>query len=68
MKMQLKPATIGIVVGNRGFFRAHFFDSGRKTILKMLELDWFSRFIVSWCLSQTLELDFVLEAVDEALL
>ena len=31
-------------------------------------LDWFSRFIVSWRLSQTLELDFVLEAVDEALL
>jgi putative transposase len=31
-------------------------------------LDWFSRFIVSWRLSQTLELDFVLEVVDEALL
>ncbi|MFH1906438.1 MAG: IS3 family transposase [Chloroflexota bacterium] len=30
-------------------------------------LDWFSRFIVSWQLSQTLELDFVLAAVDEAL-
>jgi len=31
-------------------------------------LDWFSRFILSWRLSQTLELDFVLQAVDEALL
>ena len=31
-------------------------------------LDWFSRFIVSWRLSQLLALDFVLEAVDEALL
>jgi putative transposase len=31
-------------------------------------LDWFSRFIVSWQLSQTLELDFVLTAVDIALL
>jgi putative transposase len=31
-------------------------------------LDWFSRFIVSWQLSQTLELDFVLTAVDNALL
>jgi putative transposase len=30
-------------------------------------LDWFSRFIVSWRLSQTLELDFVLATVDEAL-
>ena len=31
-------------------------------------LDWFSRFSVSRRLSQTLELDFVLQAVDEALL
>ena len=31
-------------------------------------LDWFSRFIVSWRLSQTLEMDFVLQTVDEALL
>jgi putative transposase len=31
-------------------------------------LDWFSRFIVRWRLSQTLELDFVLQTVDEALL
>jgi putative transposase len=31
-------------------------------------LDWYSRYILSWALSQTLELDFVLIAVDNALL
>lgn len=31
-------------------------------------LDWYSRYIVSWALSQTLALDFVLAAVDTALL
>jgi putative transposase len=31
-------------------------------------LDWYSRFIVSWTLSQNLELDFVLATVDNALL
>jgi putative transposase len=31
-------------------------------------LDWYSRHIVSWALSQTLALDFVLAAVDTALL
>lgn len=30
-------------------------------------LDWYSRYILSWALSQTLELDFVLSAVDNAL-
>jgi len=30
-------------------------------------LDWYSRYILSWALSQTLELDFVLTAVDNAL-
>jgi len=30
-------------------------------------LDWYSRRILSWALSQTLELDFVLTAVDQAL-
>lgn len=29
-------------------------------------LDWYSRYILSWALSQTLELDFVLTAVDNA--
>lgn len=31
-------------------------------------LDWYSRYAVSWALSQTLEMDFVLTAVDNALL
>jgi putative transposase len=31
-------------------------------------LDWYSRYILSWALSQTLELDFVLTSVDNALL
>ena len=31
-------------------------------------LDWYSRYMLSWALSQTLEMDFVLTAVDNALL
>jgi putative transposase len=30
-------------------------------------LDWFARYVVSWALSDTLELAFVLEAVEAAL-
>jgi len=30
-------------------------------------LDWYSRYVVSWALSQTLEMEFVLSAVDNAL-
>jgi putative transposase len=30
-------------------------------------LDWYSRYVVSWALDQTLAVSFVLEAVDEAL-
>ncbi len=30
-------------------------------------LDWYSRYVVSWALSQTLEIEFVLAAVDNAL-
>ena len=30
-------------------------------------LDWYSRYILSWALSQSLEMDFVLSAVDNAL-
>jgi len=37
MKTQLNPVTLGVIVGNRGFFPAHLCDSGRKTILKVLE-------------------------------
>jgi len=30
-------------------------------------LDWYSRYVVSWALDQTLSISFVLEAVDEEL-
>ncbi len=30
-------------------------------------LDWYARYVISWALSQTLEMDFVLSAVDNAL-
>ncbi len=32
-----KPLTLGVIVGNRGFFPAHLAESGRKTILDVLE-------------------------------
>jgi L-fucose isomerase-like protein len=37
MAVQLKPTTLGVIVGNRGFFPAHLADTGRKTMLKVLE-------------------------------
>jgi L-fucose isomerase-like protein len=39
MKMlsTLKQPVLGVIVGNRGFFPAHLCDSGRKTILNVLE-------------------------------
>jgi len=36
MDPKLKPITLGVIVGNRGFFPDHLCDSGRKTILKVL--------------------------------
>jgi L-fucose isomerase-like protein len=35
--MNPKKITVGLIVGNRGFFPAHLCDSGRKEILKTLE-------------------------------
>jgi len=32
-----KQTTLGVIVGNRGFFPDHLCDSGRQTILKVLE-------------------------------
>jgi L-fucose isomerase-like protein len=32
-----KKLTLGVIVGNRGFFPDHLADSGRKTILKVLD-------------------------------
>lgn len=33
----MKPVTLGVIIGNRGFFPDHLADSGRATILKVLE-------------------------------
>jgi len=33
----MKPVTLGVIVGNRGFFPAHLCKTGRATILKVLE-------------------------------
>ncbi|MFO7630980.1 MAG: fucose isomerase, partial [Caldilinea sp.] len=37
MKLATKPVTLGLIVGNRGFFPAHLAESGRKTMIKVLE-------------------------------
>jgi L-fucose isomerase-like protein len=37
MKNELNPVTLGVIVGNRGFFPSHLCDSGRKTVLSVLE-------------------------------
>ncbi|HZW04482.1 MAG TPA: L-fucose/L-arabinose isomerase family protein [Anaerolineaceae bacterium] len=33
----MKPVTLGVIVGNRGFFPDHLCKTGRQTILKLLE-------------------------------
>jgi L-fucose isomerase-like protein len=35
--LNARPVTLGVIVGNRGFFPAHLALSGRKTILQVLE-------------------------------
>lgn len=37
MATQLKPATLGVIVGNRGFFPDHLCESGRAEIIRILE-------------------------------
>src|SRR5690606_16247752 len=37
MLKELKPVTLGVIVGNRGFFPKHLCVTGRETILKVLE-------------------------------
>ena len=32
----MKPTTLGLIVGNRGFFPAHLCESGRQAVLKVL--------------------------------
>lgn len=36
-----RPVTLGVIVGNRGFFPAHLAESGRKIILQVLEQEGF---------------------------
>ena len=36
MNITTKPLTLGMIVGNRGFFPAHLCDTGRATMLKVL--------------------------------
>jgi len=35
----MKQMTLGLIVGNRGFFPAHLCETGRKTVLKVLEAE-----------------------------
>ena len=34
-----KPVTLGVIVGNRGFFPGHLSETGRKTILGLLKAE-----------------------------
>jgi L-fucose isomerase-like protein len=36
MKRQIQPLTLGVIVGNRGFFPDHLCETGRETILEVL--------------------------------
>ncbi len=36
MNITARPLTLGMIVGNRGFFPSHLCDTGRKTMLKVL--------------------------------
>lgn len=36
-RLNARPVTLGVIVGNRGFFPDHLVESGRKTILEVLE-------------------------------
>ena len=36
MEHKLKSPTLGVIIGNRGFFPGHLCETGRKTILKVL--------------------------------
>jgi L-fucose isomerase-like protein len=42
----MKPITLGIIVGNRGFFPDHLCETGRKTILKVLEKEGIQAVII----------------------
>lgn len=38
----MKPVTLAVIVGNRGFFPAHLCKTGRATVLKVLEQEGFN--------------------------
>jgi L-fucose isomerase-like protein len=39
MTTGVRPVTLGVIVGNRGFFPSHLAQSGRKTVLKVLQAE-----------------------------
>ena len=38
MNVTSKPLTLGMIVGNRGFFPSHLCDTGRKTMTEEIEV------------------------------
>jgi L-fucose isomerase-like protein len=42
MNSMQRPVTLGVIVGNRGFFPSHLADTGRKTVLRVLEAEGIS--------------------------
>jgi L-fucose isomerase-like protein len=42
----MKPVTLGVIVGNRGFFPDHLCKTGRQTILNVLEAQGFKTIIL----------------------
>lgn len=44
--MENRKTTLGVIVGNRGFFPSHLCAEGRKTILKVLEEEGFDAVIL----------------------
>ena len=44
----MKPVTLGVIVGNRGFFPKHLCVTGRETVLKVLEEEGIKAIAVGW--------------------
>ncbi|MCB0202049.1 MAG: fucose isomerase, partial [Anaerolineae bacterium] len=38
----MKPVTLGVIVGNRGFFPSHLCETGRTTVLEVLQQEGFN--------------------------
>ena len=43
----MKPVTLGLIVGNRGFFPSHLCKTGRETVLRVLEEEGFKVVVLS---------------------